>query len=272
MVTIPAGPFLMGTDPREVRQLGRTAHGNRMEWYAREQPLHTLTLPAYQIGRYPVTVGEFAAFVEAGGYLDSAFWSESGWRWREQNRITRPEYWSDPDWSDDPNMPVAGVSWHAAAAYCRWLSLVSGGAYRLPTEPEWEKAARGTDGRRYPWGNRGEPAYANTAPETVDSWDTPDPAPRRACPTPVGQFSPLGDSPFGCADMAGNLWEWCDSPLRRYPLALDQPANPRATTEPQIVRGGSWYHGPDDARCAARYCYYPHGQDNVVGFRLAADV
>jgi formylglycine-generating enzyme required for sulfatase activity len=233
MVTIPAGPFLMGTDPREVRQLGRTAHGNRMEWYAREQPLHTLTLPAYQIGRYPVTVGEFAAFVEAGGYLDSAFWSESGWRWREQNRITRPEYWSDPDWSDDPNMPVAGVSWHAAAAYCRWLSLVSGGAYRLPTSRNGRKR-HGARRTALSLGQSLEPAYANTAPETVYSWDTPDPAPRRPAPR-----RSASSPPWGTARSAARTWPGTSGMVRfspaPLPARLDQPPIPD-DHEPQIVR------------------------------------
>lgn len=267
LVEIPAGPFVMGSDSREIRQLGRTAQGSRMEWYAREQPAHTLTLPDYWIGRCPVTVGEFRAFMAAQGYTTRAFWSEPGWRWRERNQITQPEYWADSTWSGDDRYPVVGVSWYTAEAYCTWLALETGIPYRLPTEQEWEKAARGADGRRYPWGSRWEASYCNVSSNALESWDAP-PIERKLLP--VGQYSPQGDSPFGCVDMAGNVWEWCDSPLRRYPLSLTPTTGPYAGHEPQIVRGGSWYHSPEDARCAARYCYYPHGRDNVVGFRIAA--
>ncbi len=268
MVLVAGGPFTMGTHARELRVLTRQARGDRVEWYAREQPAHTVTLPDFYIGRYPVTVGEFAAFIHAGGYENPALWSETGWRWRTYYRIAQPEYWDDERWSGQAGYPVVGLSWYTAQAYCAWLRSETGQPYRLPTEAEWEKAARGPDGRRYPWGNRWEPGYCNVAPLCIDTWDGTAP-PNRHRLTPVGQYSPQGDSPYGCADMAGNIWEWCQSSLRPYPLTPETLREAPSDGEAQIVRGGSWYHGPDDARCAARYCYYPHGRDNVVGFRLA---
>ncbi|MBN1966223.1 MAG: formylglycine-generating enzyme family protein [Anaerolineae bacterium] len=276
MIAVPAGPFVIGTNPGEVRQLCRRAQGSRQEWYRREQPAHTLTLPEFHIGRYPVTVAEFAAFLAADGYEDPQWWQESGWAWRVSNRVTQPIYWDEARWSGLPEYPVVGVSWYTAEAYCAWLRAQTGLPYRLPSEAEWEKAARGSDGRRYPWGAQWDVALCNTAPQSTDSWDSWDswdaPAPAvEATLAPVGQHSPRGDSPYGCVDMAGNVWEWCASPLRRYPLdPADTPAS--VDSDARIVRGGSWYDGPDDARCAARYCYHPHGRDNVVGFRLALSV
>jgi formylglycine-generating enzyme required for sulfatase activity len=270
MVTVPAGPFLMGSDPREIRQLSRTARGSRSEWYKREQPSHSHNIPAYAIGRFPVTVQEFADFMEDGGYRHQELWSAQGWQWRVDYQITAPEFWHDPNWTRNPHLPIVGISWYTASAYTNWLAAHNGVPFRLPTESEWEKAARSSDGRRYPWGNRWEPAYCNVAQQSIDTWDAPAEQ-NDSTLNAVGQFSPQGDSPFGCADMAGNIWEWCQSPLRRYPLNAEHRSE-ADSTEQQIVRGGSWYHGPDDARCAARYCYFPQGRDNVVGFRLALSI
>lgn len=270
MVTVSAGTFIMGTTPREVQRLSRQAPGSRQEWYAREQPAHRVKLPAFQMGRYPVTVEEFAVFINAGGYTTRHLWSETGWQWRAAQRVTYPAYWDEARFCGQPDFPIVGVSWFTAQAYCAWLRHETGLPYRLPHEVEWEKAARGPDGHRYPWGNRWDRTRCNTTPQVADSWDSwDDPAPAdEAGLLPVGQFSPQGDSPYGCADMAGNVWEWCVSPLSRYPLRPGYETT-RPEDDPRVVRGGSWYDGPEDARCATRYCYHPHGRDNVVGFRLA---
>lgn len=269
MLLIPAGSFIMGTDQDEARRLSQETQGDRLEWYRREQPAHEVVLPDYKIARSPVTVREFTVFIQAGGYDNPVFWSEAGWAWKTSNRITCPEYWGEEPWSGQPDYPVIGVSWYAAQAYCAWLSAATGLPYRLPTEIEWEKAARGPDGRRYPWGNAWNPACCNVNQQSRDSWETQFRRPRPNGLSPVGKFSPQGDSPYGCVDMAGNVWEWCATPLLRYPLTTPRPAVTFNAAEPRVVRGGSWYHGPEDARCAARYCYYPQGQDNVVGFRVA---
>ncbi|NDJ74927.1 MAG: formylglycine-generating enzyme family protein, partial [Chloroflexi bacterium] len=108
---------------------------------------HTATLPDFRIGKYPVTVGEFRAFIEGGGYHEARWWTEAGWRWRMDRDITQPFHWDDAQWSGDERLPVVSVSWYAAYAYCQWLAAQTGRTYRLPTEAEWEKAARGPDGR-----------------------------------------------------------------------------------------------------------------------------
>jgi 3-dehydroquinate dehydratase-2 len=122
MVTVPAGPFLMGSDPREIRQLSRTARGSRSEWYKREQPSHSHNIPAYAIGRFPVTVQEFVDFMEDGGYRRQELWSAQGWQWRVDYQITAPEFWHDPNWTRNPHLPIVGISWYTASAYTNWLA------------------------------------------------------------------------------------------------------------------------------------------------------
>jgi formylglycine-generating enzyme required for sulfatase activity len=161
---------------------------------------------------------------------------------------------------------VVNVSWHDALAYCGWLSDVTGLAYRLPNEPEWEKAARGSDGRIYPWGNAWDPERCNSA-EGNDTEDT----------TPVGAY-PLGASPYGLQDMIGNVWEWTRSlwgrnlraPTFKYPYdSTDGRENLAATSSVRrVLRGVSFYNDRHTARCAARYRYSPDNWFKSVGFRV----
>ena len=104
---------------------------------------------------------EFKEFIEAGGYKEKRWWTDAGWSQKEQESWTEPRYWDDTRFNK-PNQPVVGVSWYECLAYCRWRSAESGQSYRLPTEAEWEKAARGTDGRQYPWGKEFEPKRLNS--------------------------------------------------------------------------------------------------------------
>ncbi len=212
MVTIPAGTFLMGTPEAEAQQLGEEA--------LRETPQHEVELPAYQIGRYPVTNLEYKAFVEATNY-------------------DPPRHWENGQFPDDlASHPVTYVSLEDATAYCEWLAEATGKPYRLPTEQEWERAARGTDGRRYPWGNDWAANKANTEEAGVGTT------------TPVGQYSPEGDSPAGCADMAGNVWEWTASDFDVYPGSSYQDENYGKGWE--VLRGGSFYNNKNWVRAAFR--------------------
>ncbi|NJP07100.1 MAG: SUMF1/EgtB/PvdO family nonheme iron enzyme [Chloroflexaceae bacterium] len=194
MVEVPAGPFLMGSSD--------TAPWDNSD----EQPQHTLELPAYFIGKTEVTNAQFRAFVEGDGYTNRDYWTEHGWQWREENDITMPYYWDNADWNG-AEQPVVGISWFEAVAYARWLSAQTGHEYRLPTEAEWEKAARGPDGLLWPWGNQWREGLANT--EEAGHGVT----------IAVGSY-PDGASPYGVLDMAGNVWEWCTSPGDIYPLTL----------------------------------------------------
>jgi len=240
-VLVPAGSFLMGSTEDNQR-----ASDN-------ERPQHPVDLDAFRIGRYPVTNAQYTRFLEEKGYENQAYWTEAGWAWREGEGSTQPRFWENSQWNQ-PNSPVVGVSWYEAVAYCRWLSEVVGRKFRLPTEAEWEKAARGEHGREWPWGNEFDSQKANTRES----------GPGRT--TPVGQYSPDGDSPYGAADMAGNVWEWCqdwfaEDNYQRSPS--ENPPGPE-TGNFRVLRGGSWYDDQDGARCAFRLRY------NGIGFRVAA--
>ncbi len=178
MVKVEAGEFTMG--------------GER---YGDEQPIHRVDLDEFMMGKYPVTNEEFKAFIEDGGYTEKEYWTDDGWEWKKEKKVSEPEYWREVKWNR-PNFPVVGVSWYEAMAYANWLSKKTGEKYRLPTEAQWEKAARGTDAREYAWGKEFNKDNCNSDECGLDRT------------SPVGIF-PNGESPYGCLDMSGNVWEWC---------------------------------------------------------------
>ena len=167
--------------------------------------------------------------------------------------------------STNPAQPVVGVTWYEARAYCAWLCEQSGLTFRLPTEVEWEAAARGREGRRYAYGEAFDPLRCNVAGTHVGR------------PTPVGVF-PEGNTPSGLADMTGNVGEWTSSlygpprpvPVFAYPYrATDGREDPDAPSDVlRIVRGGSWFEYEVDARCAVRFTKYVSSRDNACGLRL----
>lgn len=239
MVPVAAGEFLMGSTPQQAAQA--LTSGMRDHLVRCELPQHSVWVAEYAIGKYPVTCHEYHAFVQEAGYAPPA-----GWNLRK---------YANGKW----NHPVVNISLADARAYCTWLSTKTGKRYRLPKETEWEKAARGTDGRTYPWGEVFEPDRANT---------------REANPsgtTPVDQFSPQGNSPYGCADMAGNIWEWCDDGYdgQGYPVG---GANPPRHLGYWVCRGGSWRDPAYAARCAVRHGILPDYALSFVGFRVVMAV
>ena len=227
MVEVPAGPFLMGSTDQQLADVLR--QDAKLTWVENEKPQHTLTLPRYWIGKTPVTNAQFRPFVESDGYTNQAYWTSVGWQWREAEKIVKPLSWDNAKWNG-ADYPVVGVSWFEALAYCRWLSQQTGIAFRLPTEAEWEKAARGPDGRLYPWGNTWEEGRCNSEEANIE------------CTTPVGKY-PTGASPYGALDMVGTVWEWCVTQWQKpYPYQLEdewQAAYVEAD-EKRVVRGGSW--------------------------------
>lgn len=220
LVWIPAGNFLMGSDKIKDPK----ANDN-------ELPQHSITLPGYWIGRFPVTVAQWKVFAKESGYkLDK-------------------RSLQDPD-----DYPVRWVSWDNALAYCKWLSEKSGLPVTLPSEAEWEKAARGTDGRIYPWGNEFDKDKCNTAESGIENT------------TPVGKYSPAGDSPYGCADMAGNVSEWTRSKPRNYPYNAEDGRENLESTDYRLVRGGSFYL-PNE-RVSYREFDLPNSRRGILGFRV----
>jgi formylglycine-generating enzyme required for sulfatase activity len=172
-----------------------------------------------------------------------------------RGRQTQPAYWND-DVSNNPAQPVVGICWVEARAYCAWLSAQTGETLRLPTEAEWEAAARGVQGRRYAFGDDFDVACCNTFETHI----------RRT--TPIGVF-PGGETPEGLVDMTGNTWDWTSSQYKDYPYnATDGREDPTAHDAPRVWRGGSWYDGRGYARAAYRSCSDPLGRGGSVGLRV----
>ncbi len=222
LIAIPAGPFLLGTNPRlEPEEAEREEHQRQVD------------VAAFYIGKFPVTVAEYACALKV-------------------QDIRPPEAWSTQ--AARPDHPATHISWKAALAYVAWLAQVTGEPWRLPTEEEWEKAARGTDGRAYPWGSAWDPSRANT--EERGPGDT----------TPVGSY-PAGASPYGALDMAGNVNEWCgippDSPLFRPGAWTGE--QPKSTG---YLAGGGWDEDSSHARAAYRSQLLMGSQTDDTGFRL----
>jgi len=238
MILIPAGEFWMGTDRQDLELAGIEWE----DWMEYEIPCQQVHLPDYAIGKYPVTNAEFARFIEDGGYRNSQYWTWAGWEWREREDLPYPTQHQVVGY-DAPSQPVVMISWYEAVAYCNWLAATTWRPYRLPTEAEWEKAARGTDGRLWPWGNRWDPCRCNISEGGLNQ------------PTPVGRYSPRGDSPYGVADMAGNVWEWTASEYEPGSSAC-------------VVRGGAWDFDGRYARCACRDWGFPDNFNYNVGLRV----
>ncbi|GBC61056.1 hypothetical protein DENIS_2016 [Desulfonema ishimotonii] len=232
-VTVPAGPFLMGSDKEKDS-------GTEYD----EMPRHMVELSEYAITRYPVTVAQFGVFVEDSGFEleveDSGFELEDEYCLRGAN-----------------NHPVVWVSWDEADAYCRWLTkkLKDRGTVRLPTEAQWEKAARGTDGRIYPCGDNLVSGKTNYG---FDIGST----------SPVGAF-PEDVSPYGCMDMTGNVSEWCFDGMRNYTEhAVTDPIGPVEKSPDRVFRSGSWDDPAQFCRAANRYENFPNNRNDYIGFRL----
>lgn len=253
MVTVPAGEFVMGDGERQ----------------------HQVNVSEYRIGKYPVTNAEYKQFADETGH-------------RIPNTNRNDEF----DWETEKhlypqgkaNHPVVRVSWDDAQVYCEWLSKKTGRKFRLPTEAEWEKAARGVDGREYPWGKEFDKDKCNTSESGIGTT------------TPVGIYLE-GASVYGALDMSGNVWEWCNSLYRKYPYSSADGREVPSFKEPtglkfywafivaiirslrnedrvvlgwyRIVRGGSWSYFDDYARCASRLDNFPVNRYYYLGFRVA---
>jgi len=257
MVCVPAGEFLMGS---AARASGANAN---------EKPQHTVYLDTFWIDRTEVTVAQFRAFVQSSGYQTSAekqgwayAWVESAKEWQKVNGADWQHPFG-PGSSAEEDHPVVQVSWVDAMAYCEW----AGGS--LPTEAQWEKAARGTDGRTYPWGNVFDGTWLNYCDARCESGDRDfDDGYRYTAP--VGSY-PAGISPYGALDMAGNVWEWTAD---RYDedYYADSPAqNPAGPESGQyrVLRGGSWNHDRSGMRAAYRLEGSPGDRVDNFGYRCA---
>lgn len=217
LLYVPAGPFIMGSNEGDPD----------------EAPMYAETIGGFWIYRCEVTNRQFAKFVKETGYVT------------EPERDGSPDTWREHYPPGQGDYPVVNITWSDATAYCNWAAMW------LPSEKQWEKAARGTDGRTWPWGNEWSTGMANTFESRFRS------------AAPVGSF-PQGASPYGCLDMAGNVWEWCAEWYAPYPGNPDQKP---PGVKGRARRGGYWFHKRDRARCANRGWYPPAEFSTQLGFR-----
>ena len=234
MVLVPEGEFTMGTDDPNAP--------------ADQRPERKVNVDAFYIDKHEVTNAQFQEFILADGYKKRKYWTKEGWNFIQRERfyysfprkhtfkIDKPLGFGDNSVSTAPDHPVIGVSWYEAVAYAKWAGK------RLPTEAEWEKAARGTDARIYPWGNKFDFTKLNYFPHHEKL-------------TSVGSF-PEGASPYGVLDMAGSVAEWCAD----------------SNKEKKIVRGGGWNAMRLKLRCTNREEQPPTYQYYNIGFRCVKDV
>ncbi len=258
MVRFPGGRVETGTDDRSAA-------------YDNERPRHAGELDPFRIGAWAVTNGEYARFIDDGGYERPELWTEAGWKWKEEAGLFAPQFWHrvdgrwmtrsmDRDLAVDPERPVCHVCWYEADAYARW----AGG--RLPTEYEWEAAASWDpatgEKRTYPWGD--EPPSPLDANLDQLSFET----------AQTGAY-PRNVSPIGCYGMIGDVWEWTSSDFHPYPGYETFPYKEYSEVffgpDYKVLRGGSWATRPGAIRNTFRNWDYPIRRQIFSGFRIVRD-
>ncbi|MBX3050359.1 MAG: SUMF1/EgtB/PvdO family nonheme iron enzyme [Caldilineaceae bacterium] len=277
-VYVPAGEFMMGSSDAEVdkaleicNQIPYYKNNCQRGWYADESPQHSVYVDSYWVMRTEVTNAQFRKFVDANGYTTERYWTAEGWKWRDEQKISLPGYWTD-DRFNGAEYPVVSVSWYEAVAYANWLAERTGLALRLPTEAEWEKAARGTDGHIYPWGSDWDGSRLNYCDVNCEQeWKDKDQNDGYQYTAPVGSYAG-GVTPYGAHDMAGNVWEWANDWYSSDYYTASPGRNPPGPEvgERRVLRGGSWYFNAADVRAANRDWGEPDLRDLNVGFRLVA--
>jgi iron(II)-dependent oxidoreductase len=230
MITIAPGEFTMGSSEKDIEWAAQTFFSESLDYYRDETPAHTVTLQAYKIDVTEVTMGQYRLYMEQTG-------------------VPAPKF-MDSDRFNQDDQPVVGVTWQEAADYCATMNK------RLPTEAEWEKAARGNDRRYYPWGNEPDDKKANVRGKQ-DGY---------RYSSPVGQKQ-FGPSPYGIRDMAGNAWEWTADWYQPYPGNIHP--NDFYGEQYRVIKGGSWFSNMDLARIAVRGKSLPDSRHNYLGFRCA---
>ncbi|OQY94927.1 MAG: hypothetical protein B6D41_06635 [Chloroflexi bacterium UTCFX4] len=295
LITIPAGEFLMGTSDAEADALQKQNAGA----WDDEKPQRRVYVSEFEIGKYPITNQDFRAFWHADGYEDETLWSADGWKWRKgkldadlsvyskdyqetiKNWLDRrpvekrgePFFWRDPQWNA-PNLPVVGVTWFEAEAYCKWLTRMSNQGnkgigkqvtWRLPTEAEWERAARGPENFLWSWGNEWDANKCNSEESKFNATSPVGMYPDGTWKDEKGNVGPL--------DMMGNVWEWCDDwyqgdlyKTRAHEITRD-PQGPLSGNA-RVIRGGSWTDVRWICRAACRIRVVPMVFDDFIGFRV----
>ena len=281
MVLIPEGKFLMGSTKQDIDKILDLDHNIEAHRLDNEIPQRNVYLSAYLIDKYPITNVEYKRFIESNGYTQKGFWSDAGWNYVLGSKPLEGSNLNNVI-NGEQDCPVVNISWYEAEAFSKWAGK------RLPTEAEWEKAARGTDGRIYPWSNEFDIKRLNCAEAKNEK------------PTPVTKY-PEGQSVYGCYDMVGNVWEWTadwyNSQYYDYAPVKDPQGPAKAEDAPyfgkpedvgtsiyelkpsiesktlsgcKVMRGGSWNgSGIVHVRCPNRDYDEPDYKNDTIGFRCA---
>jgi len=262
---IPAGKFQMGSD------------GKGKYIYPNELPLHWVIITEpFLMGRLEVTVREFEQFTAATGYITTAesngalVWSSGKWVWKQDAN------WKSPYFRQTPEHPASCISYADTQAFIAWMNenddtLPAGWEFSLPSEAQWEYAARGTDRREYPWGRKMASLCGNFADATSPfPWKNPLYNDGNEYTAPTGSLSPGGDSSNGICDMSGNVWEWCREKYNDWYYYNCPLRNPEygGVSADFVLRGGSWAMDALNCRCVTRGKYLPGSLRNDIGFRL----
>ena len=257
-VPVPAGKFLMGS--KEDNELAERD----------EKPQLTAETGEYWLARFPITNTQFEAFVKASSFQTTAEKEGSGMAYDGKEwKDAQGAEWKHPQGPESSlegkeDHPVVQVSWQDGMAYCQWLNqafgseLPEGWVFRLPTEAEWEKAARGEYGQEWPWGSEFDAKKCNSSEGGAKGT------------TPVGAYSPQGDSPYGAADLVGNVWEWTHSLWKNYPYQAKDGREAEEDSGGRVLRGGSFDSYRRYVRCACRSRFYPRSRFVGYGFRVVA--
>jgi formylglycine-generating enzyme required for sulfatase activity len=236
MVLVPAGPFTMGNSvDQALKECQKFRSDCMQEWYLVEEPAHTVDVPAFYIDIYEVTNAAYRTCLNEGVCGPPHFIYSA----------THPDYFDNPAFD---NYPMINVNWGNAKSYCEWRGA------RLPTEAEWEKAARGTDGRTYPWGEGLDTTRANYQDSKLGD------------PTTVGSYE-AGKSPYGVYDMTGNVWEWVDDWFDAHPGSTN--TNPDYGQKSRVLKGGAWLDPGNSLHSANRGGLNPEHSFGNIGFRCA---
>lgn len=269
LIKIPASNFFMGSTQDEVNtQIHNNTQADK-RLFARQLPQHKVNLDEYYISKHPITNDQFSSFINATKYMTTAEQESWGLHFDGEMKKVKGANWKHPhgpksNIKDKDNHPVVMISWFDAQEFCTWLSKINGKKYRLPTEAAWEKAARGPKGNIWPWGNRWDEKKCNCNNNEGNT-------------TPVGKYSPQGDNPYGCADMAGNVLEWTSTTIGtkepwpakfKYPYNASDGREDLTTNTRRVARGGTYQRNKDFCRCAFRFADMPNDRYSSMGFRV----
>jgi formylglycine-generating enzyme required for sulfatase activity len=227
---------------------------DKSELYLKKNQSQEFDVPAFSIAKYPVTVWQFMLFLQDYGYINDKWWTKLGWQAKTEGKWVDPLDWRKRSNKNRPH-PIIGVSWYEALAFCRWLGGGTGENILLPTEQQWQRAAQGDDGRVYPWGNDWDCQHCNNSVKPCTSIST----------SSITDYEGEGKgiSPYGVADMSGNVWEWC---LTEYYTGQTTVEG----NDTRVLRGGAWNNdNPLDFRADHRIGGSSKGRNDMRGFRLA---